>query len=157
MRLFMRVVPFVLVGGLTACATLMQGTKQGVAVSSSPTGARVMVDGQQFGMTPVVAELTRKDNHIVRIEMDGYQPFEQAMARSVSGWVWGNIVFGGLIGLAVDAISGGMYKLTPDQINATLAQQSASLMLDNGETIVLIVTLEPDASWTRIGQLEPAR
>ncbi|MDK2964381.1 MAG: hypothetical protein PWQ29_1775 [Verrucomicrobiota bacterium] len=43
--------------------------------------------------------------------MDGYLPDETTLTKKVSGWVRGNLVFGGLIGLAVDAISGGMAQL----------------------------------------------
>src|SRR5256885_14019069 len=100
-----------------ACASIIHGTHQDVGISSNPTAAHVTVDGQQTGTTPVVAHLTRKDNHIVRLELPGYKPYEATLTRGVSGWVWGNIVFGGLIGLAVDAISGGMYKLTPEQLS----------------------------------------
>ena len=36
-----------------------------------------------------------------------YQPFDMTLTRSVSGWVWRNIVFGGLIGLASRGLSDG--------------------------------------------------
>ncbi len=55
--------------------------------------------------------------------MPGYQPFEATLTRSVSGWVWGNIVIGGLIGLAVDSISGGLYSLAPEQITGVLNKE----------------------------------
>jgi len=38
---------------------------------------------------PVIADLSRKDHHIVKIELDGYQPFEATVTRRVSGWVLG--------------------------------------------------------------------
>src|SRR2546423_15507985 len=100
---------------LAACATIMHGSGQDVGISSAPTGASVWIDNSEKGRTPLIFKLTRKDNHTVKIQMDGYQPFEATVTRSVSGWVWGNIVFGGLIGLAVDAISGRIYERTPDQ------------------------------------------
>jgi len=68
----------------------------------------------------------------------------------VSGWVWGNLVIGGLVGLAVDAISGGLYKLTPDQMTATLSKQTSAT--DAGMLQIFIV-LRPDPDWQRIGQL----
>ena len=125
-RTLSRIVFFAL-GGLlvAACATIMQGTSQEVSVSSTPTGARVLVDGAEMGKTPLVASLKRKDKHVVRVELEGYQPFEMALGRATSGWVWGNIVFGGIPGLAIDAITGGMYKLKPEEIQATLAQNAA--------------------------------
>jgi hypothetical protein len=101
----------------------------------------------------VIAKLTRKDNHVVRIELPGYQPQDLTLTRSVSGWVWGNIVFGGLIGLAVDAIDGGMYKLTPDQLSATLIATNASVA-KTPDGIFLVAVLEPRSDWVKVGQLQ---
>src|ERR1700682_4117260 len=77
---------------LFACATIIHGTRQDVGISSNPTAANVSIDGQSNGTTPVVAHLTRKENHIVKIELAGYKPYETTVTRSASGWVWGNIV-----------------------------------------------------------------
>lgn len=133
-----------------ACGTIIHGTRQDVGVSSSPTGAQVVVDNMPLGQTPVVAKLTRKDHHVIRITMPGYQTFETNVTRSVSGWVWGNLVFGGLIGLAVDAISGGLYKLRPEQVTGTLA--TADVRSEQGVLYVAVV-LAPDPSWEKVGQL----
>ena len=84
---------------LSACCSIIHGTHQDVGISSVPTGAAVKIDNIASGNTPVIAKLTRKDNHIVRVELPGYQPQDLTLTHSVSGWVWGNIVFGGLIGL----------------------------------------------------------
>ncbi|MBK6423454.1 MAG: PEGA domain-containing protein, partial [Gemmatimonadetes bacterium] len=143
-RTLSRIVFFAL-GGLlvAACATIMQGTSQEVSVSSTPTGARVLVDGAEMGKTPLVASLKRKDKHVVRVELEGYQPFEMALGRATSGWVWGNIVFGGIPGLAIDAITGGMYKLKPEEIQATLAQNAALSADPETDRLVVTVVLRP--------------
>ena len=135
---------------LAGCATVMHGTQQDVGFGSVPTNARITIDNQRSATTPTVMKLSRKDNHIVRIELDGYLPYEATLTRGVSGWVWGNLVIGGLVGLAVDAISGGLYKLTPDQMTATLGRPAG--LLDDG-TLQVHVVLRPDPSWERIGQL----
>lgn len=139
----------------TGCASIMHGTSQDVGISSSPTNANVTVDKVAQGQTPVVAKLSRKDNHIVRLELDGYAPAEMTLTRSVSGWVWGNVVFGGLIGLAVDAISGGLYKLTPAQLQGTLARQGASIAPAKDGVYVVLVKA-PEAEWVKVGQLRQA-
>jgi predicted small secreted protein len=137
---------------LTACASIMHGTHQDIGISSTPTSASVTIDNAASGQTPYVAKLSRKDNHIIHIAADGYQPADLTLTRSVSGWVWGNLLFGGLIGLAVDAISGGLYKLTPDQLNATLAKQSASVArTKDGLYVVLVPAAEK--GWLKVGQL----
>ena len=125
MRTFMT---FMMAIALSGCATIMHGTSQDIGFQSAPTNAKVTVDGLPMGNTPVVAKLSRKDNHIVKMNLEGYQPFEATLTRGTSGWVWGNIVFGGLIGLAVDAMSGGLYNLTPTQISAQLVQGIAPIL-----------------------------
>jgi hypothetical protein len=142
-----------LVSVLGACASIMHGAHQDVGISSSPTGAAVKIDNLSSGNTPVIAKLSRKDNHVVRIEMAGYQPIDLTLTRSVSGWVWGNVVFGGLIGLAVDAIDGGMYKLSPEQLTASLATKNASVQTV-GDGIYVLAVLRPEADWAKVAQLQ---
>jgi hypothetical protein len=147
---------------LSGCATIMHGTSQDIGFQSTPTNAKVTVDGLPMGNTPVVAKLSRKDNHIVKMNLDGYQPFEATLTRSTSGWVWGNIVFGGLIGLAVDAMTGGLYNLSPNQISGQLLQGvtpqgKPPTALITKEGIYLTVVLHADPSWQRIGTLVKAK
>src|SRR5699024_8688621 len=97
-----------------------------IAISSNPSSATVVVNNQDVGQTPVTVNLSRKESHDVRIELEGYLPFETTIIRRVDGWIAGNIIFGGLIGLAVDASTGGMYKLTPEQVQAELRSGTAS-------------------------------
>ncbi|TVR83306.1 MAG: PEGA domain-containing protein [Chitinophagaceae bacterium] len=130
----------------------MHGSTQEVGFSSSPTNASVTINGQNLGSTPMIADLKRKDNHMVRFELDGYQPYETNLTRSTSGWVWGNIVFGGLIGLVVDASAGGMYKLTPEQITAEMRSPQASNSKTEDALFIAIV-MEPDPSWEKVGSL----
>ena len=142
-----------LVVSLTGCCSIIHGTRQDVGISSAPTGAMVKIDNVSSGNTPVVAKLTRKDNHFVRVELSDYQPFDMTLTRSVSGWVWGNIVFGGLIGLAVDAIDGAFYNLSPEQVSATLAANHASVS-KTGDGIYLFAVLKPEPGWVKVGQLQ---
>lgn len=138
-------------GALTlgGCATLVHGTTQDVGLTSSPTAAQVWVDNKPLGTTPLLAPLTRRDDHVVRFALDGYQPFDATLTRRVSGWVWGNIFLGIVTGLAVDAISGAIFKLEPKEIAAQL-QTTGELCTD---CVYLFVVLEPDPTWTRIGSI----
>jgi hypothetical protein len=136
-----------------ACGTIMQGTTQQIGISSNPSNASVTINGQNHGTTPMIIDLKRKDSHMVKIELDGFQPYETNLTRSTSGWVWGNIVFGGLIGLVIDASAGGMYKLSPEQISSELrASQADVISTDSG--LFIAVVLKADPSWEKIGSLE---
>ncbi|MBA3957582.1 MAG: PEGA domain-containing protein [Parachlamydiaceae bacterium] len=138
---------------LTSCATIMHGTRQSIGISSCPSNACVWVDQMFIGYTPVIVEMTRKDNHFLRVELEGYQPYEATFSRQLSGWVLGNIVFGGIIGLAIDAISGGIYKLTPDQIQAELRANNMCHVKKSQDSYIAIV-LKPDPAWEKIGNLK---
>ena len=83
----------VLTASMSACGTIMHGTSQDIGFQSSPSSAKLTVDGILKGQTPAVVPLARKRTHIVRLELDGYQPYEATITKSASGWVWGNIVF----------------------------------------------------------------
>jgi len=139
---------------VSSCATIILSSSQQVGISSSPTGASVTIDDEPKGETPIIEKLSRKDNHIIKIELEGYEPFEIKTTRSTSGWVWGNIVFGGLIGLAVDAITGGMYVIKPDQIEAELKKKEGSSFLYQEDALYMTIVLSPDPSWQKIANLK---
>lgn len=176
---------------LTGCASIIHGRYQTVAISSSPTGCSVTIDDIPFGVTPVSVDLRRKGpknadrtpahlpgtthrqpvrdpkrkTHLVRLEMEGYQPFEIMLNRRTSGWVWGNIVFGGFIGLAVDAATGGLYKIDPDTVVGTLvekrdekadSQTQGMLLLEKGEVIYVTVVFVKQSGWQQIASMTSA-
>jgi hypothetical protein len=136
----------------TSCATIINGTTQRIGIASTPSSASVWLDRQLVGKTPLIVEMTRKDNHHVIIELDGYQPYEATFSRKLSGWVFGNIAIGGFIGLAIDAISGGIYVLTPEQIQAELCTNNIAYSKNSKESFIAIV-LQPDPSWQKVGNL----
>ncbi len=62
-------------------ATPVQTTGSGgptgeVMVYSSPTGARIWIDGNEFGTTPGKVSLIPAGNHILRLTLDGYYEYE---------------------------------------------------------------------------------
>jgi len=138
-----------------SCGTIMHGTTQEIGINSQPSGASVLIDNENYGNTPIVANLSRKSNHVIQINLNGYEPYKTTLTKSVSSWVLGNILFGGLIGLAVDAVSGGIYKLTPEQITAELDNQAAGNILEDNDIFITVV-LEPKSNWEKIGNLIPS-
>jgi hypothetical protein len=65
-----------------------------------------------------------------------------------------NIVLGSLIGLAIDAISGGLYKLTPEQITAEL-RAGGYWFLPKKDRHYIFTVLKPNPTWQKIGNLQP--
>lgn len=121
MKGLIKLLAVILAFGLVSCATIMRGTSQSISVNSNPSGARIVVMGMEKGTTPAVIKVKRSEtNVIVRLQKDGYEPVDIALTRSLSGWVWGNVVFGGVIGLVVDFATGGLYNINPEVIQADL-------------------------------------
>lgn len=139
---------------LAGCASIMHGSNQRVEFASTPVGAQVSVDNKPLGITPTHTTLSRDEKHMVRIELAGYQPYEVELKRGVSGWVFGNIVFGGIPGVVVDAVTGAMYKLSPSEVNANLAGRTSATT--NGDQLTIAVVLSANPSWEKIGQMTPA-
>jgi hypothetical protein len=139
---------------LTSCGTIVNGPSQSVAINSMPAGANVFVDSCYRGMTPIAVNMSRNEDHNVIIELDGFEPYQIHFSRKMSKWVFGNIVFGGIIGVAVDAVSGGLYRLTPEQIQAEMRAGNIAYSKKTSESCIAIV-LKPKAEWEKFGNLKP--
>ena len=105
-----------------ACATIFNGTSQEINISSSPSAATVYVNGQDIGQTPIVQSLKRKTDVTIKIELDGYNPFEIKLTKKISGWFWADIFLTGLIGVVVDAATGAMYNFEPSIVTTNLTK-----------------------------------
>jgi len=111
LRIFMAMVPVGL--ALSGCASIVNGTTQSVAISTPPvTGARCDLsssEGTWTVITPGVATVARSKSDIaVRCHKDGYQPAVGVISSSFEAWTAGNLVFGGVVGLGVDAATGAI-------------------------------------------------
>ena len=66
--------------------------------------------------------------------------------------MWGNLVFGGLPGLAIDAITGGLHKLAPEQVTAQL-QRADVQVVEGSEVLLVTMVMRPQPGMERIGTL----
>ena len=105
----------------TGCATIAHGTSTKISVKTDPSGALATV-GNKSITTP--GELVVKNNkpETLVITKSGYKSMNIYFEQAMSGWVWGNILVGGIIGVGIDYISGGAYRLAPNNVNVTLEQ-----------------------------------
>jgi hypothetical protein len=151
------------------CATIIWGTSKKIPVTSNPSGAKIIVDGKEIGNAPLNLKLKKKKKlYTIRIEKQGYNPFEIRIKRKTSGSlavsILGNAYLGGsagaLIGygmayvlfkekkfgsvgegfgtilgvislgillgwisaIYVDSKLGGIYTLSPKELNITLTK-----------------------------------
>lgn len=121
---------------LSACATITKGTDDTVRINSQPEGAKVTLAEtrgkltDQYCQTPCLLELNRKWNYKVTFEKDGYKSLETLLEPKLSGdgtaGMAGNILFGGIVGAAVDGSTGAMNDLKPNPMIAVLAEEAST-------------------------------
>ena len=145
------------------CASIVSKTNYPVAVSSSPEGVNITVidqNGREVykGQTPTTLTLNSKKgffsgaSYRVVFEKDGYSTSEITLEKQLDGWYFGNILFGGLIGmLIVDPATGAMWKL-PEHCSAVLKPNVSALNLDGQN--VKIVYLQ-DVPRDMMGEMAP--
>jgi hypothetical protein len=83
---------------LQGCVTMLAKRTQGVTVTARPAGARVFVDGNDEGLTPLALRLAKRSPHVIRIEKDGYRAVEIRPRRSK---LWFAVIFPNLIWTAL--------------------------------------------------------
>ena len=108
------------------CASIVHGGKQNIGIFSTPTDAHVLIDNIPWANTPLHADLERRSDHVIAISLDGYEPYDAVIESRLSGWVWGNIIIGGGLGLIVDLITGSIKELYPENVHAKLVQLQES-------------------------------
>lgn len=109
-----RLLALLLVALLPACATVTSGTSQNISVISEPPGATCQLqrDGSVVGVvnpTPGTVNVSKSNRDMaVNCSRPGSLPAVQVVRAEFQGMTAGNILLGGVIGLAVDAASGAM-------------------------------------------------
>lgn len=101
------------------CATLISGSTERIRFESDPPGAQIRVDGRTY-TTPVEVTLPRDRNHEVEFVLPGHAPARRQVTRDVNGWTYGNILLGGVIGMAIDTSTGASNDLEPDVVSVQL-------------------------------------
>ncbi|MEW6654265.1 MAG: PEGA domain-containing protein [Bacteroidota bacterium] len=105
---------------LSNCSTILNTTTQSVEINSVPENAKITIGGKKFGLTPQTVNIDRGSSHVVKIELDGYEPYETQITQKISIWFWGNALNGFLPGMLIDMFTGAMYNLLPDGISVDL-------------------------------------
>lgn len=72
------------------------------------------------GTTPASVNLKRKYKYNVTVNMMGYKEKTVMVDQTLNMMVLGNILCGGIPGGVVDALTGAMWVLEPEQIVVTL-------------------------------------
>ncbi|WP_152551660.1 PEGA domain-containing protein [Polycyclovorans algicola] len=111
---------------LNGCATIVTGSTQDITILSEPSGATVTRNGASYGVTPLTLNLKRKESPSFVLRRQGFEDTILHPGKGSNGWVWGNILVGGLIGLAVDMGTGSLSKFDQDTYVVRLPREPMS-------------------------------
>lgn len=120
------------IAATAGCASIVSDSDYPVSVASYPAGAKFEVRNEKGfvvsnGVTPGQIMLKAGagyfdgETYTITYLKEGHAGQTMVLDSELDGWYWGNILFGGFIGmLIVDPASGAMYKL-PSHVSASLA------------------------------------
>jgi hypothetical protein len=127
----LRIILLASVVALASCATVTRGTKTAFVVETVPSGAHVRLStGQECSATPCTfANIPRESEFMVTVSKPGYRTTEHAVTHRTAGagsaGMAGNVLVGGLIGLAIDANSGATQDLVPNPLVIHMEAEAA--------------------------------
>lgn len=113
MRCFKRFVIYattlVLLFSFSSCATLFTGTSDTISFNTNPEGAVVYIDGLEVCTTPCTVPVKRSlTDEMAEFRLDGYKTRVITLDREFN--VVSILNFAGLLGWAVDAATGAIFK-----------------------------------------------
>lgn len=133
---------------LPSCATIVKQGTQSVAINSQPSGLDFVVKDSEgnavgSGKTPTTVKLDtgagyfRAATYTIQTKRGAKVVGEQTITGKTSGWYFGNILIGGLIGfVVVDPLTGAMYSL-PKDVNV-----SGGTIASSGERSLSIASID---------------
>ncbi len=137
LRMSLIVVVCLTICNLTGCASIVSSSKSNVPIITQPDEATCEITELSSGnmisktKTPHTAALDasagffQSASYKIKLSKEGYIPYETQIDASINGWYFGNIAFGGLLGiLIVDPATGAMWKIYNDNINVKLYKDS---------------------------------
>jgi hypothetical protein len=106
------------------CATVTRGTTNQVQFVSEPAEAEVRTSMGHTCTTPCTIEVSRKSEFIAVFKKAGYQdasvPVQTRVAGSGAAGFAGNVILGGVVGMAADAATGATLEHYPNPVTVTL-------------------------------------
>jgi hypothetical protein len=124
---------------ISGCASIVDSGRKSVKIDSNPSGAKLTIYDKEGVVvetvtTPSKIKLERGSGYFTGekyklvFETPGYYSGEACIHSTIDGWYFGNIIFGGLIGiLIVDPLTGDMYTLSPRELTYNLISTNLNL------------------------------
>ena len=113
----------------TSCASIVSKSSYPISINSAPSEAQIVIKDKKgieifSGQTPATLKLKSgsgffgKARYQVTFTKSGYQTKTVPVEFKLNGWYFGNLLFGGILGmLIIDPATGAMYKLETEFLN----------------------------------------
>ncbi len=113
-----RLLPVLALGlALPGCASIVSDNNSGTYIETDPEKARCELHGQDFTRvveTPNSVMLPSSAAPVtIACKAEGFKNTTAVLDTKLDGWIFGNLLFGGIIGVAVDAARGAGQKFPP--------------------------------------------
>ncbi len=118
------IVVLALAAACGGCASVTRGMTDQVQIVTNPASSDVRTSMGQACTSPCTLQFNRKDEFTVIASKPGYHSAEMAVTTRVAGGgvagFAGNVLLGGVVGMAVDAASGATLEHYPNPVTLTL-------------------------------------
>jgi hypothetical protein len=102
-------------------ATIFKGTSQAITIDSQPEGAKVYVDGQLRGTTPLSINMKKSlSTHTIRVVKEGYAPVTRTLEKSYDPVAILNVVWDLS---TTDMLTGAAFEYDPNNYMIELEKQ----------------------------------
>jgi len=112
---------------LAACASATRGWHEQISIATTPSGAEATITGGELPLacvTPCAVQVKRADDISITFNKPGYESQVVILTREVvtqgaAGFA-GNLLLGGVVGMAVDGVSSAAMDHKPNPVIVTL-------------------------------------
>ena len=123
----------------SGCASIVSKSRYPVRITSVPDKTSFTItnrDGLEVasGVAPNTVVLKsgngffKRAIYTIKFKKEGYEDKMVTLESDINGWYFGNIVFGGFIGLLiVDPATGAMYRISEKEVQGFLNQVTGSI------------------------------
>lgn len=124
-----RMLLFVMLIQLSGCS-LFVSSRQSITVASDPSGAEILINGENFGASPATGTIRRDEPASIMVRKKGYETVTRSTSTRLSGWGIVDII-GGVIWLVpfFGLLGAGAWKQEPTNISVALPEKESASAL----------------------------
>ena len=107
-----------------SCTSITRGTKDVLVIETTPSNAQVQLSNGLSCSTPCALKMPRRSEVVLNITRKGCEPaianVTHRTATAGAAGLAGNVLLGGVVGLAIDGSTGASQDLVPNPVKVDL-------------------------------------